>query len=165
MEEKTKDIIGRIIFGILILYVGITIGIYGYKFYISENPPIIPSPSNHFNQELISGMSSFLSNNSDYRLYSDGNTDTHSMLPILNKDTSIILYLNFTEEDIQIGDIIIYEIPIGTNSVRGYMHRVVEINEINQTFFYIARGDNLQVDDFWNIKYDEIFGVVVGVLY
>jgi hypothetical protein len=81
--------------------------------------------------------------------------DTNSMTPTLDADTHGIEILP-VEGDIEIGDIIAYR--VGEKSI---IHRVVDMNESG----YYTQGDNNKLRDPVVVQFDQIEGVVVGLLY
>jgi len=64
-------------------------------------------------------------------------------------------------EDIHLLDIVVYQDSVW--HVDGpIVHRVVEIEIINGTYYYYTKGDNNDMRDPGERTYDEIIGVVVG---
>jgi hypothetical protein len=89
-------------------------------------------------------------------------TDTNSMDPILDKDTNAIEIVPRSYRDINIGDIVSYEI----NGVQGIIiHRVIETGFDEKGWFAITKGDNLESTDPFKIRFSNIKRVVVAVIY
>jgi len=83
---------------------------------------------------------------------------TGSMLPLINKNCTLLYYVPKSKNDIKIGDIIVFEKGNFLNK-KDIVHRVV--NKTNEYFY--AKGDNGNKID--KIKYNDIQYVVVGILY
>ncbi len=86
--------------------------------------------------------------------------DTRSMEPFLNKDSHSIEVSPESTEDIAVGDIISYSLQDIV-----IIHRVVEIGEDEEGWYVFTKGDNLENRDEEKVRFEQIKGVVVGVLY
>ncbi|MCD4700119.1 MAG: hypothetical protein K8R91_06065, partial [Phycisphaerae bacterium] len=64
--------------------------------------------------------------------------DTNSMDPVLDKGANAIEITDFNAQDINVGDIISFEIETGEI----YIHRVVAKNHDSQGLYFITKGDN-----------------------
>ena len=62
--------------------------------------------------------------------------------------------------DIKVGDVISYEYQ---GSV--IAHRVLKIEEDNQGLYYITKGDNNIIKDPLKVRYSQVRGVLVGLIY
>ncbi|MEE9525585.1 MAG: signal peptidase I [Candidatus Woesearchaeota archaeon] len=85
--------------------------------------------------------------------------DTHSMEPVLNSNSISLELLPHLPSDIELGDIISYK--AGSIVI---IHRVVEIGNDGQ-WYAITKGDNNKEIDPDKVRFEQIKGVVVGVLY
>jgi signal peptidase I len=120
----------------------------------------VNSPSNWLNEE-------------DIRVYDDvvvleiqnarfiSLADTNSMDPVFDNEANIIEIIPETAYEINIGDIISFEAKDG----RTYIHRVIIKDIDNQGYFFITKGDNNQNTDSTKIRFSQVKGVVVGILY
>lgn len=88
--------------------------------------------------------------------------DSNSMDPLIDEGTTTIEIKPKNEEDIKVGDIIAY-------NVEGYgyafVHRVIEIGNDETGAYFIAKGDNFWKDDPYKVRFKDIEGIVVGILY
>lgn len=85
--------------------------------------------------------------------------DTHSMEPVLNSNSISLELLPQLPSDIELGDIISYK----AGSIV-LIHRVVEIGD-DGDWFAITKGDNNKEADPEKVRFDDVKGIVVGVLY
>ncbi len=89
-------------------------------------------------------------------------TDTHSMDPVLNKDSNSIEIKPKSETDIKVGDIISYK----SDYVDGLIiHRVLQTGEDSNGWYAVVKGDNNPAKDPGKIRFNQINGVVVAVVY
>ena len=89
-------------------------------------------------------------------------TDTNSMDPIIDAGSNSIELKPKTTEDVKIGDIISYN----SEYVDGLIiHRVVEVGEDKDGWFVGVKGDNLAKEDPGKVRFSQIEGVVVGIIY
>ncbi len=86
---------------------------------------------------------------------------SESMVPTLNVGDLLVLK-HVPEDDIKVGDIIVYEDSWYTAAP--IVHRVIRIEEINGTKHFYTKGDNNQMEDPGDRVYSEITGVVVMVI-
>lgn len=87
-------------------------------------------------------------------------TDTQSMHPTLNKDTKAIQITPTKKEDINIGDIISYE---KENKI--IIHRVINIQEDEEGWYAITKGDNLPKEDREKVRYEQIKRILIAIIY
>lgn len=86
--------------------------------------------------------------------------DTNSMAPLLDADNIVLEVKPDSPEEISLGDIIIYE-----HANSRIIHRVVRISQDEDGWYAIAKGDNNPHVDPLRIRFDQIRGVVVGIIY
>ncbi len=89
-------------------------------------------------------------------------TDTNSMDPLLGKDANGLELKPENENDITVGDIVVYE-PKWTYGLLA--HRVISIEKDEQGIYYTIKGDNSDTADPEKVRFNQISGVLVGVLY
>lgn len=86
--------------------------------------------------------------------------DTNSMDPVLDVEANGIDIVPKSEEDLHVGDIIVFE--HGKDSI---VHRIVEISQDKKGWYCITKGDNSETDDGIKVRFDMIEYKIVGVLY
>ena len=87
-------------------------------------------------------------------------TDTNSMDPILDVTANGIEIKPKSENDIHVGDMISY------NTVNGFViHRVIEINTDSSGMYYTVKGDNNPYSDFVKVRFADVSGILVAVVY
>jgi len=87
--------------------------------------------------------------------------NTNSMDPLIDEKSNVIQIKPKDEEDIHIGDIVSYE-DSNNNLI---LHRVVGIGEDNKGKFFMLKGDNTDSLDQIKVRFGQIKGVVVGIVY
>ena len=88
--------------------------------------------------------------------------DTNSMDPTLDAESNGIEIMPSTPYEVEVGDVISYEADWTDGIV---VHRVVSIDEDEQGIYYLAKGDNSPRIDSQKIRFDQIKGYLVGVVY
>ncbi len=89
-----------------------------------------------------------------------GFTDTNSMDPFLDENSHGLEVKPSSAEEIQAGDIISYRTPYGV-----FVHRVIDIGKDGNGVYYIVKGDNNATADPFNVRFTDIEGVLVAVVY
>ncbi len=84
---------------------------------------------------------------------------TGSMVPILNEYSNGIRIVPYSEDDIEIGDIITFE-----RDDYLIVHRVIEIGNDENGKYFITKGDNNSVDD-GKIRFSQIKYITIGVIW
>lgn len=87
-------------------------------------------------------------------------TATKSMVPFLDTGANAIQVTPRYPEELQIGDIISYE--IGGISV---IHRIVDTGYDNQGWYAIAKGDNNPINDPFKVRFEQIDKVLIAIVY
>ncbi len=88
--------------------------------------------------------------------------NTDSMDPLIDAGTNSIEIVPENEDELEIGDIISYKANFINKIV---MHRIIEIGEDEQGKYFILKGDNNDKIDPENVRFEQIKGVLVGILY
>jgi len=96
--------------------------------------------------------------NAKWRSYIDSN----SMDPLIDKGTTTIEITPKYSSDINVGDIIAYEVD---GYDYAFVHRVVEIGEDEEGIYFTTKGDNFYREDPDKVRFSDIEGIVVGILY
>ena len=87
--------------------------------------------------------------------------NTNSMDPFLDENSNGIEVAPKSADDIKIGDVISYESRTGGIII----HRVVNIDEDNNGTFYTMKGDNNPLQDPERVRFNQVKGILVGILY
>ncbi len=85
---------------------------------------------------------------------------SESMETTLYRGDLLILQAR-AQEDIHLLDIVVYQDTVW-HTDGPIVHRVVEIQIVNGTYYYYTQGDNNAMRDPGERTYDEIVGVVIG---
>lgn len=88
-------------------------------------------------------------------------TDTNSMDPVLDIGANGIEIVPHYPDDIHLGDIISYK----TNDETIVVHRVIKILSDEEGIYYITKGDNNPVIDPVKIRFSDVQGILVAVVY
>ncbi len=86
--------------------------------------------------------------------------DTNSMDPLFDAESHAIEIAPKRPEDIHAGDVISYGTPFGT-----VVHRVVEVGRDGKGIYYLVQGDNNGAADPFKVRFKDVKGVVVAVIY
>jgi hypothetical protein len=86
--------------------------------------------------------------------------DTHSMEPVLSKDSTSLELPPKSTDEIQVGDIISFE-----QGEKVIIHRVILVSQDESGWFAATKGDNNPEPDPYKVRFSQIQGIVVGILY
>jgi hypothetical protein len=89
-------------------------------------------------------------------------TDTNSMDPLIDKGSNGIEIKPDSADDIQVGDIISYKSEYSTDIL---IHRVINKSQDDEGVYFTVKGDNNNAADPGKIRFRQIEGVLVGILY
>jgi len=127
----------------------------------STNTNELKSPYDHIKEEEIDVMVDKVVLNIKNATWAKF-TDTNSMDPVIDKGANSIELLPKLENEIHIGDIISYKAEF----TEGYViHRVVDIRKDEEGTYYITKGDNNKNIDPNKVRFEQIRGLVVAVVY
>ena len=87
-------------------------------------------------------------------------TNTNSMDPFLDETAHAIEISPQSAEAINVGDVVSYQTSLGI-----IIHRVVEKGEDSEGIYYLVKGDNNNLIDPVRVRFSDIVGVVVAVVY
>ena len=87
-------------------------------------------------------------------------TNTNSMDPFIDETAHAIEISPADGNAINVGDVISYQTSYGV-----LIHRVIEKGEDNQGLYYIVKGDNNSLRDPFKVRFSDVKGVVVAVIY
>ncbi len=117
------------------------------------------SPSNHINENQIQVYDEFAVVRVPNLLWAKF-TDTNSMDPVLDKEANAFETKPKNPDDIHVGDIISYS--FGDILV---IHRVIRTGNDENGWYAIVKGDNNPSTDPEPVRFSQVHGVVVGILY
>jgi len=87
-------------------------------------------------------------------------SNTSSMIPVINHNTNAIEIKPASIQDINIGDIISYNV---SNQI--VIHRVQDKGHDEQGYYLITKGDNNLVVDPEKVRFEQVQGIVVALIY
>jgi hypothetical protein len=90
-----------------------------------------------------------------------GFSPTNSMTPLLDHNSHGIEIKPDSEDDLNIGDVVAYTNPKGDVVI----HRIVEISEDKNGKYFTFQGDNVPYEDPYKVRFNQIQGVLVAVIY
>ena len=155
---------------VLVLIASFMLGVF-LDSYINLTPLQLENPASLFSSSEKSSPFNRIQE-SNIRLYDDKIviylkepylakfTDTHSMEPVLDKNSNAIEIVPASSSDIKVGDIISYE---KDNEV--IIHRVVKIDKDEEGWYAITKGDNSQINDEGKVRFNHVKRILVGVIY
>ena len=119
------------------------------------------SPSDHITEEQIHVYKSKITidiNDASWARF----TPTGSMVPVIDENANSIELKPKTTEDIKVGDIVSYKSDYADGII---IHRIVEISYDDNGWYARLKGDSLNEPDPGKIRFNQIEGVVVGIIY
>lgn len=88
--------------------------------------------------------------------------DTNSMDPLLDANANSIELKPQSEKELKVGDIIAYKADFVDGVI---IHRIVKIDSDEKGWYVVVKGDNNPHPDPQKVRFDQIKGVLVGVIY
>lgn len=88
--------------------------------------------------------------------------DTHSLEPLIDKDTNVIEIIPESPRDIYLGDLVAYESEVYNLTI---LHRVISVGKDEQGWFATMKGDNNLQPDPEKVRFSQVKSIVVGVVY
>lgn len=89
-------------------------------------------------------------------------TDTNSMDPFLDETSNSIEISPGSPADIGVGDIISYRSGLANNLI---VHRVVSRGVDEDGVFYLVKGDNNPRQDPEKVRFSQVHGILIGIIY
>lgn len=86
--------------------------------------------------------------------------DTNSMDPVFDKGANAIQIVPQRAQDLEVGDIITYDY-----NGRKIIHRIVDIQQDSQGYYFTVKGDNNNAPDPVQVRFEDIERVVVAIIY
>ena len=87
-------------------------------------------------------------------------TNTNSMDPFIDETSHAIEILPDDANEINVGDVISYKSSYGT-----IIHRVIEKSRDEEGIYFLVKGDNNRFQDPFKVRFEDVKGVVVAVVY
>ena len=87
-------------------------------------------------------------------------TNTNSMDPSFDETSNALEIKPESPYSIRPGDIIAYKTVYGT-----IIHRVVDVRSDQEGVYYIVKGDNNSLPDPFKVRYADVEGVVIAIIY
>lgn len=87
-------------------------------------------------------------------------TDSGSMEPILSSSANGIEIRPETTSDLHVGDIISYQ-----HDDKIIIHRIVKMGIDDDGWYVVTKGDNLLTEDPIKVRFENIQGLLVGIIY
>jgi hypothetical protein len=141
---------------------GLVLGVFigGFAEGYALNVPEKLSSYDHVEESRISltGNSVFIDTNYDLRWSKF--EDTNSMNPLIDKGHNGLEFIPTSVTDIHLGDVISFYYKDGT-----YIHRVVEMGKDEFGVYFITKGDNSFNNDEGVRRFEDIQGVLFGVVF
>lgn len=125
------------------------------------NPKDVISPSNHIAKDQIHVYDDRIIIDLKNAQWAEF-TDTNSMDPVLDAEANSFEIVPTSEDQINKGDIISYK-PESFNGL--IVHRVIETGKDDDGWYAITKGDNLTQEDPELVRFDQISGLLVGIIY
>lgn len=119
------------------------------------------SPSDHVSEDQIHVLSNQVILDIEGASWAEF-SDTNSMDPFLDETSNSIEIKPNQPEDINPGDVISYYSSITGDLL---VHRVISVDEDGDGTYYIVKGDNNNVRDPEKVRFHQIHGVLVGIIY
>lgn len=89
-------------------------------------------------------------------------TDTNSMDPIIDVTSNGIEVMPVSADQIQVGDVISYKSDYANGIL---IHRVIEKGKDEEGIYFIVKGDNNNSADPGKVRFSQVEGVLVGIIY
>lgn len=144
---------------------------YNYSYIGLEKPlsfdillgvsPELSSPSDHIPEESIHVLQDKVVLDIKDAQWASF-TDTNSMDPFIDTGANSIEIKPKSRDEIRMGDVISFKADFDDGII---IHRVVGIGKDEQGAYYITKGDNNPLADPGKVRFEDINGIVVGVVY
>lgn len=123
------------------------------------NSPEISSPGNWVKENQIKVYSNKIIIELEKPTWASF-TNTNSMDPFLDEASNAIEIKPESPDQINPGDIISYQTDFGI-----VIHRVIEKGKDKKGVYFFVKGDNNTFKDPFKVRFDDIEGVLVAIIY
>jgi len=134
---------------------------YEAPFTFTFKSPELISPADHIQEDQISVYQDRIEIDLENAMWARF-TDTNSMDPLFDAEANTIEIRPENPSDIHVGDVISYR-PRNSNSL--IVHRAVETGYDNNGWYIVAKGDNVAQPDPEKIRFEQINGILVAIIY
>jgi hypothetical protein len=134
---------------------------YEAPFTFTLRSPEIESPSDHIKEDQIHVYQNRIEIDLENAMWARF-TDTNSMDPLFDAEANTVEIKPEKPSDINAGDIISYR-PRNMDSL--IVHRVVSTGYDDEGWYAVAKGDNVEQPDPDKIRFDQVNGVLVAIIY
>ena len=143
--------------GFILIIIITSLGVL--SFIEEPQAPEVPSPSNRVEENQIHVYPNQIILDIDHASWARF-TNTNSMDPFIDENSHAIEIMPTYPLQIQVGDIIAYQ--LGNTVV---IHRVIERGIDSIGTYYIVKGDNNVLQDPIPVRFEQVRGVVVAIIY
>tara|TARA_B100000315_G_C14470783_1_gene538210 strand:- start:172 stop:642 length:471 start_codon:yes stop_codon:yes gene_type:complete len=123
------------------------------------NSPELHSPSDWIKEKQIKVYPNQVIININEPMWASF-TNTNSMDPFIDENSNAIEIKPKSPLDIKVGDVISYQTKYSI-----IIHRVVKIDQDKEGIYYLVKGDNNKITDPFKVRFKDVVGVVVAVIY
>jgi len=89
-------------------------------------------------------------------------TDTHSMEPVIDKNSNALEMIPKNPSELKLGDIISYQAETDKYPI---IHRIIFIGNDSEGWYATVKGDNNPVEDPVKVRFSMVKRVVVAIIY
>lgn len=154
----------KIVWGILILVVGVLIGLTADKLALAVQYPLGQAPERASPQEHVTESAIQVYNdqvvikleNATWATFAN----TNSMDPVLDQGSYALEVAPKSPDDIAVGDIITFH--YGNEII---IHRVIEKGIDGDGWYFITKGDNNPSPDSGKLRFGDITSIAVAIIY
>lgn len=129
--------------------------------WLSGKAPEVYSPSDWVSESQIHVYSDSIKLDIKDAVWSNF-ADTNSMDPFLDANSNGIEIKPESAEKIQVGDIISYRSDYADGII---IHRIIEKSVDENGIYFKVKGDNNSLKDPGKIRFEQIEGVLIGIIY
>ena len=96
------------------------------------------------------------------KAFGAGFTESTSMFPFIHEDVFALEVKPKSQGELRVGDVIGFESKVFNTTI---IHRIVSIGEDEEGWYAITKGDNNPAPDPGKVRFEDIHGVLVGLIY
>ena len=119
------------------------------------------SPGNHVQEDNIHIFADHVRLDMENAFWSSY-ADTNSMDPFLDKGANGIEIKPASPKDINAGDIIAFKTELASGII---IHRVIAIGQDERGWYARTKGDNNPAPDPGKVRFEDVTGILVGIIY